>query len=277
MPATRRSGPQKRVFGIVHFEQDPPVFGDVEKLVGTGGRSEGSCATVQVTYQFILDKLGEQARTIIAKLKAKKVTTVIFLGDPIMPINLTTTATQQNYFPEWIITGTVLTDTTHARPALRPEAVVACVRSRAAWVCPPDQKHAEAWRMHKWYFGTDPVASKTVPLIYHDHPAVHARRAHGRSRAQPDDVPRRHVQVPGERRRPGVGPGQLRQPRRVRRRRQIGFKAKPDYLAVDDMAEIWWDPKAKGPDEQGKDGVGLVTFANGGRRYIPGKMPEPGS
>jgi hypothetical protein len=36
----------------------------------------------------------------------------VFLGDPIMPIYLTKAATDQNYFPEWIITGTVLTDTT---------------------------------------------------------------------------------------------------------------------------------------------------------------------
>ena len=29
-----------------------------------------------------------------------------------MPIYLTKAATEQNYFPEWVITGTVLTDTT---------------------------------------------------------------------------------------------------------------------------------------------------------------------
>jgi hypothetical protein len=40
------------------------------------------------------------------------VTTVVFLGDPVMPIYLTKAATDQNYYPEWIITGTVLTDST---------------------------------------------------------------------------------------------------------------------------------------------------------------------
>ena len=47
-----------------------------------------------------------------------------------------------------------------------------------------------------------------------------------------------------------------------------------DYLAVDDMAEIWWDAKAKGPDEVGIEGTGMWRFANGGKRYLPGEMPE---
>ena len=28
----------------------------------------------------------------------------------------------------------------------------------------------------------------------------------------------------------------------------------PDYHGVDDVAEIWWDPEAEGPDEIDKDG-----------------------
>ena len=47
-----------------------------------------------------------------SRLKEAKVTSVVFLGDPIMPIYLTKAATDQDYFPEWIITGTVLTDST---------------------------------------------------------------------------------------------------------------------------------------------------------------------
>jgi hypothetical protein len=39
------------------------------------------------------------------------VTSVIFSGDPVAPQTLTRAATAQNYFPEWIITGSALTDT----------------------------------------------------------------------------------------------------------------------------------------------------------------------
>ena len=50
-------------------------------------------------------------RTIATKLKATGATTIIFTGDPIFPEYLTTEMTQQNYFPEWVMAGTVLADT----------------------------------------------------------------------------------------------------------------------------------------------------------------------
>ena len=75
-------------------------------------RTRGWKAEVTETYLFDIGKMAERATTIIAKMKAAGVTTIVFLGDPIMPIYLTQQATAQNYFPEWIVTGTVLTDTT---------------------------------------------------------------------------------------------------------------------------------------------------------------------
>jgi hypothetical protein len=56
-----------------------------------------------------------------------------------------------------------------------------------------------------------------------------------------------------------------------------GFHENPDYLAVDDMVEIWWDAEAEGPDEQGTEGKGMMRYANGGKRYLPGEMPETDS
>lgn len=53
-----------------------------------------------------------------------------------------------------------------------------------------------------------------------------------------------------------------------------GFHAQPDYLAVDDMTEIWWDAEAKGKDEQGEEGTGMVRYSEGGKRFLPGTMPK---
>ena len=52
-----------------------------------------------------------QAATIAEKLKSTGATSVVFAGDPIMPIYLTKACANIGYFPEWIITGIVLTDT----------------------------------------------------------------------------------------------------------------------------------------------------------------------
>ena len=99
-----------RVFGQVNFEEDPPVFKGVSEEADRRGKERGYSPAARLTYQLIIPELAEQARVIVGSLKEKGVTTVVFLGDPVMPIYLTKAATDQNYFPEWIITGTVLTD-----------------------------------------------------------------------------------------------------------------------------------------------------------------------
>lgn len=47
-----------------------------------------------------------------------------------------------------------------------------------------------------------------------------------------------------------------------------------DYQGVDDATEVWWDPEAMGPDENGNDGLGMYRYVDGGERYLPGEWPE---
>jgi len=67
-----------------------------------------------VAYQLDPARLQEQAASAIARFKEAGVTSIIFSGDPIAPGTFTTEATNQDYFPEWIITGSALVDTTVA-------------------------------------------------------------------------------------------------------------------------------------------------------------------
>ena len=53
-------------------------------------------------------ELAATARDIITRLKEAGVTTVVYTGDPFAPGTLTKVATEQGYFPEWVITGTSL-------------------------------------------------------------------------------------------------------------------------------------------------------------------------
>jgi len=263
---------RQRSFGVVHFEQDPPVFGGVEKLVAAQGKKRGFEAKAQLTYQLILDKLGEQARTIVAKLKSEHVTTVIFLGDPIMPINLTKAATEQNYFPEWIITGTVLTDTT-TLGRLYDQKQWSHAFGVSSIPVPTGQKNAEGWRLHKWYFGTDPVAKLTATLIYQAIQQFMLGVHMAGPKLSTDTFRGGMFKYPAS----GGGPttGQVSYGnKKVFDAPAVGFPAKPDYLGVDDMTEIWWDSKSRATDEQGVPGVGVVRYANGGKRFLPGKMPK---
>jgi hypothetical protein len=42
----------------------------------------------------------------------------------------------------------------------------------------------------------------------------------------------------------------------------------PDYAAIDDMVELWWDPEARGPDEAGEEGEGMYRYTDGARRSL---------
>jgi hypothetical protein len=68
------------------------------------------CKAVKYTYSLDLGTMSQQASGLIAKLKADGVTTVLCGCDPIFPVYLSGQGAQQNYLPEFVITGTALTD-----------------------------------------------------------------------------------------------------------------------------------------------------------------------
>ncbi|MCB0977505.1 MAG: ABC transporter substrate-binding protein [Acidimicrobiales bacterium] len=256
-----------RVFGAVNFEQDPPVFDGTAKMIEERGKKFGFKVTKRITYQLVIPELAEKARSIISQLKAAKVTTVFFLGDPIMPIYLTQAATDQDYYPEWIITGTVLTDTTtFGRQFDQKQWKNAFGISTIPVMVPPEQ--ADAWRLYKWFYGKDPAAPKTIGLNF----APIQMLMLGIHMAGPDLTPETfrdglfaYPPSGGSATSPQVSWG------------RHGFYPDPDYLGIDDMQLIWWDPTAEGVDEQGAKGKGHMRSANGGERYLPGKMgKDPG-
>jgi hypothetical protein len=253
-----------RVFGSVNFEQDPPVFGAVSKQVDKEGAARGYRPAAKLTYQLVIPELAEKARVLIARLKEKKVTTVIFVGDPIMPIYLTRAATDQDYFPEWVITGTVLTDTTvFGRQYDQRQWAHAFGLSSLPARVPPEE--ADAWRLYRWYYGTDPKATKTINVL---DPAIRLFMT-GVHMAGPDLTPETfrdglfaYPPSGGSPIYPQVSYG------------DHGYFRSTDYTSVDDMGEIWWDAKATGFSEQGIEAKGMMRYADGGKRYLPGHMAK---
>ena len=255
---------KERVFGVVHFEQDPPVFGGVEDMVAKEGGARGYDAAVNLTYQLVISDLPEKARVLVARLKEAGVTSVVFLGDPVMPIYLTKAATDQDYFPEWIITGTVLTDTT-VFGRLYDQQQWAHAFGISGLPARVPQKEGEAWKLYEWYYGEEPQAKNTIAVI--NEPirlfmlGVHM--------AGPNLTPEtfrdglfNYPPTGGTPTSPQISFG------------DHGIFANPDYNAVDDMQVIWWDVDATGKDEQGEEGTGMMRYADGGKRYLPGEMPN---
>lgn len=260
-PALRE---RTRVFGSVHFESDPPEFDQTAEIINEAGAKVGYKSAARLTYQLVIPELAEKARTIVSRLKEAGVTTVLFLGDPIMPIYLTKAATDQGYFPEWVITGTVLTDsTTFGRRYDQQQWAHAFGLSPLPAALPKEKR--EAWALHQWFYGEAPAATKTTGVLF---PPVQLLML-GIHLAGPDLTPETFRD--GLFAYPPSG-GTPTSPRFSFG--SPGLLDTTDYTTVDDMTEIWWDADAEGLDEQGEKGTGMMRYTNGGARFRADEMEE---
>ncbi len=208
--------------------------------------------------------LGGESREIMARLKSQGITTVLYTGDPLAPQTLTENATAQDYFPEWVITGSALVDTTvFARTydqeqwqhAFGPSNLYARVSPSVAG----------AVYLYEWFYGEEPPARANSNLIlpnlqflYSVLQGIGTELTHDTFRgaifaAEIIESSPISPQISwGER---GIWPG-------------------VDYAGVDDQTEVWWDAEATGEDETGKQGRGMWRYVDGGERYLPGEWPE---
>ena len=67
--------------------------------------AEGSEPDLNLSYQLDLNTMSNQAANLVAQLQSQDITTVICSCDPVLPVFLTARAQEQNYNPEWVVTG----------------------------------------------------------------------------------------------------------------------------------------------------------------------------
>lgn len=265
---------RERSFGIVHYEQDPPVFGPLEEEATQRYAAQGVEATTIIQYLLDPNSLNAQAQAIVGRLKRAGVTSVVFLGDPLMPRLLTQQATKQDYFPEWIFTGTVFTDTT-AIGRLYDQRQMASAFGTSSAAARTAPEASESWRLHEWWFGEAPSAPRTqiywgpvVQMFFlgihlagpeltpetfagglFDYPPTGGTNVEGKSSAELflDGY------LDGDTT-PAI---------------DFGFTEgadQPDFVAVEDFTTVWWNPDAQGPDEAGVDGRGMWMYPGLGLR-----------
>jgi hypothetical protein len=241
------TGGQAAQIQLDHFEQSLAKFG--VKLA----------VTLAYTSPLTIDSVG-----FIAKLKAAGVTSVIFDGDPVTPASITRAATSQNYYPEWIISGSALTDT----------AIFARTYDQQQWAhafgisflaARTDPKVSGSIYLYHWFYGKNPPAktgaATTTPDITLLFVAVQA--------TGPDLTPANLLAALFALPKP---PEALTQP--MISFGNHGIWPQTSYLGIDDATEIWWNPNAYGPDELNHLGKGLYEYVQGGKRYLPGHWPH---
>jgi hypothetical protein len=190
---------------------------------------------------------------------------VLCACDPIAPALITKEATNQQYFPEWIITGSALTDTT----------IFARTYDAAQWrnafgisflTARVPETQGDAWRLFKWHFpDKNPAANNQYGVIYPGPLTL----AMGITMAGPNLTVQSWQK--GLFNFPVTNKGMISAA-------QFSFGNHgvwpfTDYTALDDVTEIFWDPQAVGEDEVGNTAAGMYRYVNGGKRYLPGQHP----
>ena len=253
---------KERVFGWIQAETETGEYtarnDEFERVLSA---EYGGEVVARSTYLFDPGAAQETATAVVTRMRDAGVTTVILSVDPIIPATITSEATKQGYFPEWVIGPSVLADTTIFGRTFDQEQWahafgISLPSARA------DNSLSDAFAVYQWYFGVEAPVN-TVGVIL---PGP-AQLMLGIHLAGADLTPQTFEQ--GLFRYPALGGGKT-----------FSYVSwgedlwgRPDYNSSDDTSVIWWDATATGEDETGNEGTGMLRYVDGGTRYLPGEWP----
>ncbi len=260
---------QTRTFGLVYFDTAEGTYSEGADFFEDELAKYGASLTdrIAVTGAHVDTSGAQQEAPVVSqRLKDKGISSVIFAGDPLYPIFLTQEATQDLYFPEWIITGSVFSDTaTFAR--LYDQQQWDNAFGLSALSARTEEELGEAFRVWEWHFGEEgpPTADGQYNGIIYPIFWIGATGIH---MAGPD--------LTAETFRNGLFayPKSGEGPVHIGSSFGQGLWPWDDYLRYDDMTEIWWDPTEPGENELGVQGTGLYRYVNQGTRYLAGQWPS---
>ncbi len=247
----------RRVFALVHYDQNPPIFESTTARLDREFAKSHLTFALNESYLLDLTDLPAEAATLAEHLKNVGATTVLFAGDPIMPIYLTKACAAIGYYPEWVITGTVLTySSTLGRLYDQKEWAHAFGISNLA--VPTPIQDGDAYKLYDWYYGTTPPAPQTAVVILPSIQQLFAGLELAGPRLNASSYAAGLFRYPPT----GGGP--------TTPETSYGYQGAPPlpaYTTPSDYTFVWYDATAKGPDEEGVDGTGLMRYVAGGRRY----------
>ena len=208
----------------------------------------------------------ERARVIAARMKDAGVTTVIAGTDNLFTRTITEAATEQQWFPEWIITGYSGQDTAFFARGYDQEQWAHAFGPSPLGVSVADQPSSLA-AFFEWHHGREPVSlSERFSLSTLKWPMACLHLAG--PELTPESFSEGCFALPPSLgsycdcvTSPGVAFGDGRLPW-------------TDYTGFDDMNEKWWDPAFERTTATGRVVVGEYMKVDDGRRYAVGEWPE---
>lgn len=201
-------------------------------------------------YQVDIPRMSDQAVSLVQKLKAAQTTTVVCGCDPVLLSFLTTKAKEQNYFPEWLVTGVALVDNDMIGQILQQDEWGRAFGVSFSGPSQPNQRGL-GYLAYKSIRPDEP--SVAVELIYNQLYLL----AIGIQGAGPGLTPASFQK------------GMFDYPRRTGPFGSWGFGPN-DYTTSDDAREVFWDPNATSVQTGTK---GAYIDPNFPKRFPIGQWP----
>jgi hypothetical protein len=262
---TQQFKTKERKFGLIYIEGsegrvDPEGKRIRDAMVRELGKY-GVTLAAEASYLYDPGRNQQDMTTMIAKMSAAGVTTVIVVVDPLTPIIFTAEATRQNYFPEWFITGTGLSDTTTAGRLYDQRQWSHAFGISPLWVTWDDVKQSEGYReFHHGMPGMQPGDEGVLINIYR---APVQQLFIGIHMAGPKLTADTFTQ--GEYNYPHTG-GTAAAP--------LVYVTRDFPTQIKDFTEVWFGANQQGKDERGEQGTGMMMKVDGGTRYEAGHWPS---
>ncbi len=269
---------QTRKFGVVYIDTlvDYPQFKSFFKKYGGTVASENAYKASGSTFGDATVS-NEVAPTMVTRMKAAGVTTVILLSDHSMNGALMKEATKQEWYPEWFFTGSVYSDIGILVRSLPTEqsmhafglSFLTPFTELDPPPPPPQLPLSTLTNALNWYWGVD-VGTQAGAVTSHIVWLLNGIQAAG-----PKLTPKTFAQglfaIPAS-----GGAAQNRTNSFL-----SGYGKGPglpyDEYAQNglDFAPYWWDPETTGPSNgQGEVAKGVGWYANGAKRYKSGTWPK---
>jgi hypothetical protein len=258
-----------RTFTLLTYDtpdgQFKSAWDDLESRV----KAVGGTVKDHIDYFLDASALQQDARTTAARLKSAGATSIIFTGDPIFPQFLTKEMAKDNYFPEWIMSGTVLADTmVFARGFDQSEWQHAFGLALTPTSIP--KANQDSYTVHQWWFGTPPPTQNDFAIIKGDWQLL----SQGIQLAGPNLTPQSfkngmYAMPPVTQ---GNDPSNAPTVQAIATYGDHGYwpDDPDDPMGLDNTGILYWDPKATGQDETGKFGVGMYRRVLNANRFTLG-------
>jgi hypothetical protein len=211
----------------------------------------GTRPALNERYRVDVSQMSLQAGEKLAKLKNAGITTVLCGCDPLFLTFLTAKAKEQNYNPEWLVSGVALIDSD----------LIGSIMEQGQWsrafgvsFAGPQQRSGQGlgYRAYKAVRNDEP--SFGVELIYNQINLL----AIGIQMAGPDLNPETFEA------------GMFRYPARTGPSGTWGFRP-GDHTTADDAREVFWNPRGTSIETRE---AGTYVDPNGGQRFPIGRWPN---